>query len=74
MTVKKSRGTASIQEEISDLTAYLAGVPEDLRKNGAFRAYEARLQALRARLRASNTSQGGDKSPSMVPLVARGND
>lgn len=58
------RDEASIREEIEDLSQYLAGIPEALRKNGAFMAYEARLEALQAKLSSrKSTSDSGSGNP-----------
>ena len=44
------REVATIQEEISDLSEYLDGLPKELRNNGAFRSYEYRMVDLNREL------------------------
>lgn len=44
------RPAGLIRQEISDLTAYLDGVPEALRASGALQSYEARLAELQDEL------------------------
>ncbi|HYO14396.1 MAG TPA: hypothetical protein VE685_14465 [Thermoanaerobaculia bacterium] len=50
MSRASKREAEGLRDEIKDLTAYLEGLPEELRQGGAFAPYEARLDELKREL------------------------
>jgi|ERR1041385_1796157 hypothetical protein len=68
MNALELQNDSELASEIEDLTAYLRGVPSELRESGAFAPYEARLQQLLENLITSRLKQALHRSKSHSPI------